>query len=427
MRQYLDSYDVIVCGGGPSGISAAVSAARQGAKTALVERYGILGGMLTSGMVCPLLGSVSEGTIYDEVTDLLKSTWIVTKNGKEMTVNAEEAKYKLLKFVSDADVDVFLQTPVVETIKIGNEIKGILIATQQGIKELNAKVVVDATGDGFVSYISGAQYRIGRDEDEKCQPATTEFIVENCDEERAITCWGTTDPAKLENGKLYSEFCKEKSAEGELPENVTIVRLHKTQIAGERCVNATQINGLNTLTAEGVLEAELQLRAQIPPIIEFLRKYVQGFENCTLKMTGSTLGVRETRRIIGDYILNDADVETGEIKPDVAVHKAWFVIDIHNPAGGGQAEGHAQPAIPYDIPYGCFLPKGLDNILTCGRCISGTHRAHASYRVMGICLATGQAAGTAAALSALSGVKPRQLKIEKLQETLLKNGVELFG
>ena len=381
MKYFSDCYDVIVCGGGPSGIAAAVSSARQGAKTALVERYGIIGGMLTSGLVCPLLGSVAPGTIYDEIVSLLRSTWIVTKNGKEMAFGVEEAKLKLLKLVADAGVDVYLQTPVVNTVKDGNVLKGIIISTQNGLKTLHAKVVIDATGDGFVAASAGAKCMIGRDTDGKCQPVTLEFIIENCDEEKAITCWGTTDPATLSDGTGYAEFCKRKSTEGELPENVAIVRLHKTRISGERCVNATQANGFDTLTPEGILAAELELRNQIDPIVTFLRRYVQGFENCRLKSTPTTLGVRETRRIMGDYILKDRDVETGSKKADVAVHNAWFVIDIHNPDGGGQAEGHARQAIPYDIPYGCLLPLGLENILTCGRCISGTHRAHASYRV----------------------------------------------
>ena len=129
---------------------------------------------------------------------------------------------------------------------------------------------------------------------------------------------------------------------------------------------------------------------------------------------------------MGDYVISDHDVETGARQPDAVVHNAWFLIDIHNPAGGGQAEGRSQPAIPYDIPYRSMLPRGLDNLLTAGRCISGTHRAHASYRIGGICLATGQAAGTAAALAAMGHVSPRSLDVGEIQKALMKCGVELF-
>ena len=161
-------------------------------------------------------------------------------------------------------------------------------------------------------------------------------------------------------------------------------------------------------------------------IVSFLKTYIPGYENCRLKSSGSTLGVRETRRIIGDQTVTDHDVETGGRYDNVVVHRAWFLIDIHNPSGGGQAEGHSQPAIPYDIPYGALLPQGVEGLLTCGRCISGTHRAHASYRVMFICFATGQAAGVAAALSAEKGIPPRRVDAAEIQRCLQESGAVLF-
>lgn len=426
MKTYSDSYDVIVCGGGPAGITAAVSASRQGAKVALIERFGILGGMMTSGYVNPILGAVEPGTMYDEVMELLKATSTKTRNGREMSVNTEEAKCALLKFVADSGTDIFLQTPVVDVIKENNIVYGVLISTQNGIEKLTAKVVIDATGDGFIATRAGAEFKVGREGDGRCQPTSLEFSIDNVDEERGFTCWGGSDPVQMPDGKKYSDFCKEANARGELPKNVSIVRIHRTNTLGERSINATQANGYNTLTPEGVFGAEFDLRMQIGIIVDFLRKYVPGYENCKLKGTGSALGVRETRRIMGDYVISDNDVETGARKNDVVVHNAWFLIDIHNPAGGGQAEGHSQPAIPYDIPYRSLLPAGLENILTCGRCISGTHRAHASYRVMGICLATGQAAGIAAALSAKEGVSPRGLDVKTLQSALTETGAILF-
>jgi len=422
-----NQYDVIVVGGGPSGIAAAVSASRQGAKTALIERYGILGGMLTSGYVNPILGLVSKGTMLEEMLELLGATCLKTRNGNEMSIDSEKAKGILLTFTVDAGVDVMLQTPVVDCIKEGNLVSGVIIGTQEGLKELHAHIVIDATGDGLVACLAGADYRVGRDSDGKCQPTSLEFSVSDVDESRAFTCWGGSDPVKMPDGERYSEFCKRKNAEGELPKNVTIVRLHRTNVPGERSINATQANGFDTLTPEGVLNAEYELRSQINPIVEFLRKYVPGFESCRLKATPSTLGVRESRRIMGDCILNDNDVEKGNRQKDVIVHDAWFLIDIHNPAGGGQAEGFSQPAIPYDIPYGCLLPKGIEGLLTCGRCISGTHRAHASYRVMGICIATGQAAGIAASLCSRQGKTARELDVKDVQEELGRIGVDLFS
>lgn len=245
------------------------------------------------------------------------------------------------------------------------------------------------------------------------------------DETKAIMCFGGSDPVKLPDGRKYSEFCAECEKNGVLPKNVSIVRLHKTFYKGERNVNATQLNGFNALNEEEYYAAEVELRIQIEKIVNFLRKYIPGYENCEVKTTASTLGVRESRRIMGEYVINDGDVENGNHYDDAVVHDAWFLIDIHNPSGGGQAEGHSKMANPYDIRYGAIVPLGVDNLLTSGRCISGTHRAHASYRVMEICMATGEAAGIAAALSISEGVTPRRLEALRIRNTLKNNGVIL--
>ncbi|MCQ2453804.1 MAG: FAD-dependent oxidoreductase [Clostridia bacterium] len=423
-------YDVVVTGGGPAGIGAAVAAARTGAKTALLERSGLLGGMLTLGQVQPILGAVSSGTIYDEIVDLVSRGHedcppLTTYIGREVHVDAEECKGRLMQFVAENGVDIFLQTPVFDVLKEGDKVTGVIAGSGEGPVVFMAKTVVDTTGDGYTAVRAGCAFDMGRD-DGGCQPTTIEFLIDNIDESCAICCGGGSDPVQLPDGRRYSEVCKAACASGELPENVSIVRLHRTFYPGERNVNATQANGFNTLTAEGVLGAELLLRSQIDKILVFLRKNVPGYEHCRARSSGSVVGVRETRRIRGLSQVKDIDVETGTRSPEVAVHKAWFLIDIHNPKGSGQAEKYSHPCQPYDIPYGALVPCGVDGILVGGRCISGTHRAHASYRVMAICLATGQAAGTAAALCAKEGVQPRELPVSRLQEALKAQGVELF-
>lgn len=428
---YPSEYDVIVAGGGPAGVAAAVSAARLGAKTALIERFGILGGMLTSGMVQPILGSTEKRTMYHEIVEMLEAGHdnirrTKTRNGDEIGVDLEEAKHRLLKLCVEEGVYVYLQTPVVDVLKDGDKVTGVKICAPTGITELTAKVVVDSTGDGFVAAMAGAPFDVGRESDGKCQPVTLEFIVDNIDETYDFAVAGGSDPIKLPDGRPYSQVCKDACAAGELPENVSIVRIHRTINRGERNINATQINGRNTLTVQGNVESDYLLREQIPVIMKFLRKVAPGFENCRLKSTANTLGVRETRRFIGDYMLCDEDIEHAGRHEDVVVHKAWFLIDIHNPTGGGQAEKRAQPATPYDIPYRSLLPKNVEGLLLSGRNISGTHRAHASYRVMGVAMATGQAAGMAAALSAKEGCTPRALDYHKVQNALMAYGAELF-
>ena len=428
--EIIDDVDVLVAGGGPAGICAAVSAARQGVKVLLIERYGAVGGNLTLGNVSPILGKVSGGTMYDEVIDMLSQEHkgelkVETRNGKEIHIDAEEAKGILINLLNDNNVSVMLQTCVCDVIKDGNIISGVVVGTPLGLKIVKSKIFIDATGDGTVAYLSGCKYKMGRESDGKVQPVTLEFTINNVDESRAIMCFGGSDPVELPNGKKYSDFCKECEKNGILPKNVSIVRLHRTFYPGERNVNATQMNGIDGLDAKELYRAEVELRNQIDSVMDFLRKYVPGYENSMIKTTADTLGVRETRRIMGDYVMCDDDVENGRSYDDAVVHNAWFLIDIHNPSGGGQAEGRSKMAKAYDIRYGALLPCGADNLLTAGRCISGTHRAHASYRVMAICMATGEAAGIAAALSVKNNVTPRRLGAEAVRKILSQKGVEL--
>ena len=424
--------DVVVAGGGPAGVCAAVSAARLGAKTILVERFGCLGGNLTLGHVSPILGKVCAGTMADEIRRLLNANHldapkVMTRNGPEEHIDHEEAKGILARFCADAGVTVLLCAPVVDAQMEGPRVTGLTVDTPKGLRIIRAKVVVDATGDGRVATAAGAEVKIGRDSDGATQPSTLEFVVDGVDESCAITAWGGTDPVKLPSGEEYRALCKRMNAAGELPKNVTIVRLHRTFYPGERSVNATQINGIDPLDPVALGKAEVELRGQIDQCVAFLRNHVPGFEKCRVKSSAGTLGVRETRRVMGDAMVLDADLHDGRHYPDAVVHNAWFLIDIHNPKGGGQAEGHSHPAQPYDIRYGAFLPKGINGLLTAGRCISGTHRAHASYRVMTPGMAMGEAVGVAAALAATRGVVPRDVSAADIRAELSRRGVRLEG
>ena len=425
---YLDC-DVVVAGGGPAGICAAVSAAREGAKTVLVERFGCLGGNLTIGHVSPILGKVSSGTMAEEVRKLLgvgheNSRKVVNKLGVEEHIDHEEAKYILAKFCADAGVTVLLCAPVIDCLKDGDRVTGLVVDTPSGVRTIKAKTVIDATGDGRVAVAAGAEVKLGRDGDGGMQPTTIEFVVDHVDESVAVTCWGTTDPGKLPSGEEYRALCKRMHAVGELPENVSIVRLHRTYYEGERSVNATQANGVDSLDPAALGRADLELRGQVDKCWRFLRNHVAGFEHCRIKSSSAIVGVRESRRVMGDAMVVDSDLAEGKVYPDAIVHKAWFLIDIHNPKGVGQAEGYSHPAQPYDIRYGAFLPKGVEGLLTAGRCISGTHRAHASYRVMTPCMAMGEAVGVAAALAAKSGKTPRSVAAEEIRAVLKKRGVD---
>lgn len=418
------SYDVIVCGAGPAGICAAVAAARQGAKVALLERYGVPGGNLTCGHVGPILGMVGEGTMRDELMALLgvPDNDMIGRVG--VAHDMQRAKTVLTKFIDHENIDVYLQTMVSDALMEGRRVTGVVVSTKEGLLALGGKVVVDATGDGDVAAFAGCEIEKGR-EDGLMQPVTLEFTLDNVDEERGIICIGDVDDVEL-NGQRFLDYCQDCADRGLLPKHLAAVRLHPTVHRGERQVNTTQANGVDSTKVEDLFKAELELRGQIDTLITFLRENLPGYENCKYIASGTTTGVRESRRVVGEYHITAEELAAGKRFEDVVVHRAEFIVDIHNPAGAGQAEAKIQYVVPYDLPYGCFVPKGVDGLMTAGRCISGTHRAHASYRVMSICMAMGQAVGVAAALCAGRGCEPRGLDVKTLQAQLTALGVELY-
>lgn len=418
-------YDVIVAGAGPAGICAAVAAARMGARVALVERYGVVGGNLTVGYVGPVLGMVGKGTMRDEICSILEigDNDMIGRTGKAH--DFEKAKLALAEFVDHPGIDVFLQSSVFATVKDGNRVTGLLLATNEGQQAVMAPVTIDCTGDAAVSALAGAKIEKGR-EDGLMQPVTLEFTIDNIDETRGVICIGDVDDVML-GDERFLDFCKRCADEGKLPPNLAAVRLHPVVRKGLRQVNTTQVNKVDITKVNEIFPADLELRRQIKDLTEFLRNNLPGYEECRVIGSGATTGVRESRRVIGDYVLTAEDMVAGRKFSDVAVHNAEFIVDIHNPDGAGQAEEKIQYVTPYDIPYRCFLPEGIEGLMTAGRCISGTHRAHASYRVMSICMAMGEAAGTAAALAVKSNMTPRELPVGKLQEALIEKGVELFS
>ena len=257
------------------------------------------------------------------------------------------------------------------------------------------------------------------------QPTTLMFTLSDVDTDRAVFCFGEECETPVD-GMRFDEYCVKAHAEGKLPENVSVVRLYPHINKGEVLCNTTQANYIDGTDRKDLIKAELVLREQVVQVVDFLRKYIPGYENCRLKDSADVLGVRETRRILGEYVLSDEDVLSGARFPDVVVHNASFSVDIHNPSGGGQAEGRARKTKPYDIPLRCLIPRTIDQLIVTGRCISGTHRAHASYRVMKIAIPLGQAAGIAAALSAGKGIPPRELPADAVQKVLLESGAVLY-
>lgn len=252
-------YDVIVAGAGPAGICAAVAAARQGARVALIERYGVIGGNLTAGYVGPILGSVSKNTMRDEVCAILgvkDNDWIGEHGNAH---DFEEAKLTLAEFVArEKNVDVFLQCCVSDVIRDGKVVKGIKCASNEGTLCFEAAVTIDCTGDAIVSFLAGAKIEKGR-ADRLMQPVTLEYTIDGVDESKGIICIGDVDNVQL-NGECFLDWCKKKADEGKLPRMLAAVRLHPSVRPGCRQVNTTQVNRVDITSVSSIFTADLELR-----------------------------------------------------------------------------------------------------------------------------------------------------------------------
>ncbi len=418
-------YDILVAGSGPAGICAAVAAAREGASVCLIERYGVVGGNLTVGHVGPVLGMVGKGTMRDELVRLLgiPDNDMIGVTG--VAHDFEKAKIELTRFVTHPQIEILLQTVVVDTLMAGKSIKGLVCSGKEGPFAVTGGIVIDASGDGDVACLAGAPVMKGR-EDGLMQPVTLEFTIDGVDEDNAIVCIGDVDDVEL-NGERFLSWCERQARSGLIPEKLAAIRLHRTSRPGQRQVNTTQVNGIDATIGSSLFKAESELRNQIDLLIAFLRNNLPGYENCYCISSASTLGVRESRRIRGHYLLTAEECIAGKKFSDVMVHNAEFIVDIHNPEGAGQAEDKIQGVRPYDIPYGCFVPLNVDNLYVAGRCISGTHRAHASYRIMSVCMAMGQAVGVAAALCCRNQCSPDKLDVSEVQDRLTELGIELYS
>ena len=414
-----EAVDVLVCGGGPAGVAAALLAARLGRKTLLVERYGRLGGMAVQAMVGPLMGNVESRAV----------DWLLTQIGGR-NVDYEFIDLKYAKLLKDAGADLLLHAWVAQPLMRDKRVAGVRLLTKQGMLDVHAQVTVDATGDGDVAYGAGAAFDQGRSAgpnwpaDGLVQPMTIMFRVSGVKHEDSMDTHGGRGKYRFPDGRSWDQLTRDAHAQGKLPATVAKVRTYTGRRKDERVINATQVNRVDGTRVRDLTQAELEGRQQVAAVMEFLRQHAPGFEDAYVSGMPAVVGVRETRRIRGLAQLTVADVLEGRVSPAAVVRRASFPIDIHNPDGVGQAQGVSadhplgrDPAgKPYDIPYGCLVPRSIKSLLVAGRCLSATHEALASCRVQVIAMATGVAAGIAAALASRQGIEPRSVEVAAIQK-----------
>ncbi len=410
-------YDVAVVGGGPGGVPAAVASARRGARTALFERYGYLGGMATAGLVNPYMGywagkkPIIRG-IFAEMLDELRRRGGLGEDGQ--TFDEEILKGVLDRLVLEAGVEVFFHCTFGGCRADGGRIESAQFASKGGMFEARAAVFVDAAGDGDVAAAGGAQVEIGRAADGLCQPMTLCFRVAGIDGQAFGRSHARTIAA------LNEAYLAAKEA-GTVENPREDVLVFKTLRDGVLHFNTTRVTGKSPVSPEELSEAEFEGRRQAYELVELFRAKVRGFENAYISKMGALIGVRESRRVMGGYVLTVEDV-LGARKFDDAIACSRYPIDIHNPAGTGTVIREVPEGDWYEIPYRALVPSGVENLVMASRSISATHEAHSSLRVMPVVAAIGEAAGAAAAMSANAGRKPSEVDAAELRKSLREAG-----
>lgn len=428
-------YDVIVAGAGVAGTVAAVAAARQGAKTLLIERYGFLGGTLVSCPM-PMIGGYNPAVhkgITSEIIELLRARDGVNREFYNEIIGGQmiEARLDVFKEISlallqAASGDVLLHTWIAGAIVENSKIKGVLVESKSGRQAIMAKVVIDTTGDGDVAAFAGASFGKGREADGKMQGMTLYGpIMDGVDIERLLSYirnYRKDHPTEIkefiDEGNVFAMsgfptlIAQAREAGFQIPYNMIWIN-------GKKDCGWAELSGSFVADADGtdaasLTRAEIESAKQISSMVAFARKFVPGFEKSVRRDRGSVcIGVRETRRIVGDYMLTLDDLMQ-QRKFDDVIGRNSTSVDIHLPEG-------KQKWIqlkPYDIPYRSLISKDIPNLMMAGRCISATHEALASVRFIPCCMVTGEAAGTGAAMAVKGGVAPKDIDIPQLQAVL---------
>ena len=450
-------YDVIVAGGGPGGIPAAIAAARAGAKTLLIERYGFLGGMATAGLIGPILGTRASGSdepiiggIAEELCRAMADLGMAAPYDQAVTtggIRFEPEGFKLVcdELVLDAGIALRLHSLVADALTEDGRIRALILESKSDREAVLGKVFVDATGDADVVARSGAAFTLGREADGRVESMGSMFVV------------GGVHEDELATGDQAEAF-KEKAEQAVEEDRIRVYNrsLGSRIREAQRAVNATRFAG-DCTNVDDLTRGEIQIRRDTWDFINFWREEAPGMGDCYVLQTPTNIGLRESRQMVGvDRVVGQDVVEAR--RRDDAVARCSYWIDIHCPMGRVKSNTHLcykacpnDPPCPFyeehydelpdadlegdnpraalhprdglwfDIPYGALVSADLPNLLAAGRCISLDHQAMAAARVMGPCMAIGQAAGQAAAMAADADGDAQNVEVCELQERLRSN------
>lgn len=420
----MKKYQLIVAGGGLTGVAAAISAAREGVKDILIiEKFNCFGGAAATCLVHPFMpfwtvnpetkqkDFLSKG-IFAEIRENLKAMGS-TDSMDLKSFNDEILKLLLNRMVTKEGIDILFNTTLCSVNNVNGHIKSVNIVNEGGQTEVEADYFIDATGDADLAYFAGCPTHLGR-EDNLCQPMTLCFRVINVDMEKFAK-------SKPSMNSIYNLM----QAEGKIKNPRENVLTFLTEAPGVVHFNSTRIVKRNPCDGFDLTKADIEAREQVFELFQFMKEHIDGFQNSYLMYTAMQTGVRESRMIIGKHVFTVDELFNCTVFPD-SIAVCNYNVDIHNPEGSGTSQRYLPEGKYYTIPYRSLLPLGADNLLVGGRCISSDHEAQASYRIMPTCCTLGEACGTAVSVAVKSGKTVENIDIKTLQDTLVKNGARIY-
>lgn len=457
MNSTRKEFDVVVLGAGPSGLAAALAAARQGAKVLLADKNGYLGGNMALGL--PLLGfldkdgkTVIKGIAQEFIDDLrayqtpygcAASSHLPCPMHNSVTLYDHEIfKFVALRKVLEAGIEVLLHTEL-RAVNVDNRtLRSIQLTGKGWTIDVSAKVFIDCTGDGDMAYLAGASYAKGQKDTGTLQPPTLMFTVRGVDVDKVID-FVAEDPEQMnpcdttECGAGFdAEFFRKNpnhvmvglrklfmqlKAEGKLPIDRDTLIYIKSLLPGEIHLNCTRHLGTDGSDVFSLTHAEIEGYLQIEKFVQTLRDYVPGFESCYISQIYPTMGVRESRRFKGVCELTEEEILRGDIGPDT-IGIGSYIVDIHMGDGSGTI---VKKVPPYGLPYGMTVSGEIEGLMFAGRCASMDAVVMSSARVMPICMAMGEGAGVGAALAVRRGISPKNVDVQEIRGILSKSNVLL--
>jgi len=409
----MKQYDLIVAGGGISGVAAATAAAREGLSVLLIEKSGSLGGAMSNSLVYPFMSYTVRKN--GEARRISEGLFAEMRKRHEAYGDLSWETYKMVfdDMLSEAGAEILFHSCVFEVITEGRSVRSVRVATKAGVMTLSADFFIDTTGDGELFTLAGCDHQIGRESDGYCQPMTTCFRLAGVDVERF-----TREEDALQ--EKYMEYQKKKKITNPRENILVFTGPGK----GVLHFNTTRVIKHDPTDPFAISQAEILARRQIREMLCFLRAESPACANATLVSVANHIGVRESRKLKGVHILTAEELKAC-IKFEDRIALGKYDIDIHNPTGTGTYIYTLPAGEYYSIPYRSLLPKEYDNLLVAGRCLSADHGAQAAVRIMPICSCMGEAAGVAVAIAAKSGTDAHRVDIGAVQARLLENGAVL--